>query len=311
MTKNTTIVCAADANYFELARGLIFSIKEKPEGRDIPISVLDLGFTNEQLDWLRQHASAIESPDWHFNFLDRDRVPGHYRAMLARPYLRDYFPGYDTYLFIDSDAWVQDWTAVEIYIRAAEKGKLGITPQLDRSYNVHYKRPKVLGWTQNYKCFRWSYGWRAADRLGRNPILNAGIFSLPGDGPHWKLWGEAIGLALNRRTIRRRGFPNLHFFLVEQTALNYVVFHDRVPVTFLPAYCNWFCALAKPMVDEIAGVLVEPHEPHRPLGLIHLAGFGFKDMSWKLETLEGEIITTELRYESAPFRISERQSDVA
>ena len=76
MDKNTTIVYVADPNYFELERGLKFSIKEKPGGRDISISVLDLGFTNDQLDWMRKHAAASESSDWHFEFLDRDRVPG-------------------------------------------------------------------------------------------------------------------------------------------------------------------------------------------------------------------------------------------
>ena len=75
MDKNTTIVYAADPNYFELERGLVFSIKEKPGGRDISISVLDLGFTNDQLDWMRKHAAASESSDWHFEYLDRDRVP--------------------------------------------------------------------------------------------------------------------------------------------------------------------------------------------------------------------------------------------
>jgi len=42
--------------------------------------------------------------------------------------------------------------------------------------------------------------------------------------------------------------------------------------------------------------VVEPHEPHQPLGIIHLAGAGMKERVWKLKTLQGGTVETRLTY---------------
>ena len=137
-----------------------------------------------------------------------------------------------------------------------------------------------------------------SDRLGRNPILNCGVFALAADAPHWSLWETAIQKALDRRTLRsRKGWPNLYFKLIEQTAMNYVVFGDKAPSTFLPAWCNWFCALAAPRFDRNRRVLVEPHAPYQPIGVVHLAGEDFQNRQFELEGLYGPGINTRLRYE--------------
>ncbi len=304
MNKDFTIVCAADQNYFELLKGLINSIQDKPEGKSVPISVLDLGFTEDQIKWLDERIAHRVVPEWDFDVPPRFCAPSHFRALLARPFLPRYFPGYEVYHFIDADAWVQDWSAVELYVRAAWKGKLAITPQIDRAYNTNYKRSKRLGRTQNFKSFKWSYGWKTADRLGRNPILNAGVFALASDAPHWSLWEEAIDKALNRFTVfPRKGWPHLHFKLLEQTALNYVVFGDLAPAALLPATCNWFCALAAPMIDAETTSLVEPNEPYAPLGIIHLAGEDFQNKEFDLLTTDGRHFSTGLRYDGSPFLV--------
>ncbi|MGA0394210.1 MAG: hypothetical protein ACO3MW_09155, partial [Rhodospirillales bacterium] len=151
--------------------------------------------------------------------------------------------------------------------------------------------------------FKWSYGWKIADRLGRNPILNAGVFALSHDAPHWSLWADAIKRALHRKTLwPRKGWPYLHFKLVEQTAINHVVFGDKAPAALLPATCNWFCALAAPMVDVQSGLLVEPNEPFHPLGIVHLAGEDFQNREFSLSTTQNSTVKTRLRYDDAPFQ---------
>ncbi|MDA1324546.1 MAG: hypothetical protein O3C34_07355 [Proteobacteria bacterium] len=298
MKNKVTIVSAADSHYFDLLKGLISSIRRAPEGNDIAISILDVGLSGEQIDWIKKQNGNVVEPGWDFNIPPWMAPPAHFRALLARPFIPRYFPGYDIYLHVDSDAWIQDWSTVEIYLDAAARGCLAITPQIDRAYNTFYKRAKRLGRTQNFKSFLWSYGRRRADRLGRNPILNCGVFALPADCEHWGLWAQAIDRALQRRTVfRRKGWPNLHFKLVEQTAMNYVVFHDRAPATFLPAYCNWFCALAAPKFNQDSRLLVEPHAPYHPIGVVHLAGEDFQNRLFSLETINGDNVTTRLRYE--------------
>ena len=89
---------------------------------------------------------------------------------------------------------------------AAGRDKLAITPEIDRAYKRHYKRPKPFGWTLAWKNYREAFGWRAADRLGRNPMVNCGVFALHRDAPHWDAWARVLAQVLQRT----------RFFFVEQ-----------------------------------------------------------------------------------------------
>jgi hypothetical protein len=62
------------------------------------------------------------------------------------------------------------------------------------------------------------------------------------------------------------------FFSVEQIALNYAIFAERMPANFLPAYCNWMAGDAAPVFDIERGRFVEPYAPHEAIGVMHLAG---------------------------------------
>jgi hypothetical protein len=280
------IVSAADSGYFPLLRDLVLSIRDKEKGRTTPIGAFDLGLTAEQRAWLGEQGVALAEPGWDVDFPRRKRTPLIRKAQIARPFLRRYFPGYATYLWIDADAWVQEWSAIEMLLAAATGGKLAICPELDRSYKRHYKRPKLFGMTLQWRCYRTAYGLRVADRMGRNPMLNCGVFALRGDSPSWDAWIVAMKTALQRT----------NFVFIEQIALNYAVFAGAIPATFLPASCNWLCGDAAPMWDAARRRLVEPNAPHLPLGILHLAGEGQKEKSFTLATTAGGSLTTGLRY---------------
>jgi len=280
------IVSGADSGYFPLLRDLVLSIRDKPAGAAAPIGVFDLGLSAEQRSWLGEQGVAMAAPGWDVDFPRREKTPLIRKAQIARPFLRHYFPGYATYLWIDADAWVQEWSAVEMLLAASAGGKLAICPELDRSYKRHYKRPKLLGMTLQWRCYRTAYGLRVADRLGRNPMLNCGVFALRADSPSWDGWIAAMKTALQRT----------NFVFIEQIALNYAVFAGTIAATFLPASCNWLCGDAAPMWDAARRRLVEPNAPHLPLGILHLAGEGQKEKSFTLAAIDGGSLTTGLRY---------------
>jgi hypothetical protein len=286
------IVSAADARYFDLLEQLIASCRAGPIGSACAIAILDVGLSPEQRTSLAAAGITCVEPRWETEWPWRDRMPPHYRSLWARPYLPRYFPGFDTYLWIDADAWVQDDTILRYFLRAAGRGKLAIVQELDRGYWTLYKPPKL--WGQNQKAFAWGYGWHAGYRYGRYPILNGGVWALAGDAPHWAAWQSALDRALAPYIRRDPPFASMYFQMIEQTAQNYVVFADRLPATFLPAYCNWFCGKGDPMYDPERGLLVEPHEPHRPLGIVHLAGKGVKDRVFTLATPQGGRVETQL-----------------
>lgn len=278
------IVSGADQNYFALLRDTVQSVLA--QCRDAALGILDLGLSDEQRRWLQPRVRHLVRPGWDFDFPQRERMPESFKALLCRPFLPRHFPGYDTYMWIDADAWVQDWRAVELYCAAAAEGALAITPEIDRAYKRHYKRPKLFGFTYAWKYYREAFGWRVADRLGRNPIVNSGVFALAHEAPHWEAWARVLGRALQRT----------RFFYVELIALNYVIFAERLPAEFLPAYCNWMPGDAAPAFDARRGLFVEPYMPHEPIGIMHLAGPEQKNHTFRLKRRDGGTIETSLRY---------------
>ena len=278
------IVSAADSGYFPLLRDAVLSVRAL--NTDVSIGVLDLGLTPEQAAWLAGKAVRIVRPGWDVEFPGRDRMPETFKAQVARPFLPRHFPGYEMYFWLDADAWLQEWRAVELYCQAAGRDRLAITLELDRAYKRHYKRPKLFGMNLVWKTYREAFGWLAADRLGRNPTANVGVFALHREAPHWAAWGGLMTQVLQRT----------QFFYVEQIALNYAVFGEGLPANFLPAYCNWAVGDALPAFDAARGLFAEPYAPHEVIGVMHLAGPDQKTGVFRLNRLGGGTVETSLRY---------------
>jgi hypothetical protein len=278
------IVSGADSTYFPLLRDTVLSLQtHRP---DATIGILDVGLEPEQQRWLAGRVTHLVHPGWDIDFPSRAQTREGRKAQFARPFLPRHFPGYETYLWIDADAWLQDWRVIELFVEAARSGKLAIVPEIDRAYKRHYKRPKLFGLTLAWKNYREAFGWRVADRLGRNPMVNCGVFALRGDAPHWEAWARIMARVAQRT----------RFFFVEQTALNYAIFAEHLPVDFLPAYCNWMPGDAAPAFDAEHGLFVEPYSPHEPIGIMHLAGAEQKTHVFRLNRLDGGMVETSLRY---------------
>lgn len=293
------LVAASDANYFHLLSALVKSIKADPVASQCGLCILDLGLDDDHLVWLNDQGATIVEPQMDFDFKDKDRMPRHYLGMLARPFLPRYFPGFDVYMSIDADTWVQDGSVIRYFARAASEGKLAIVPETDRSYFTTFKRPKLMGWGASFRAHRFAFGLMTADKMAGKPLCNAGVFALHKDAPHWDLYSKNLNLALNRK----RAKPLDTYkgaWLLEQAALNQVIYVDKAPVAMLPAYCNWFCALATPHFDPDTGFVVEPNEPHRPLAIVHLAGKGVQERSFALPVRgkKGETKQSMLTYDA-------------
>lgn len=279
------IICsAADNGYFPLLRDAVLSVRAL--NAEVPIGVLDLGLLPDQLDWLIATRVRIVQPGWDVDFPGRERMPQSFQAQVARPFLPRHFPAYEMYFWLDADAWLQDWRVVELYLSAAGRDRLAISLEIDRAYKRHYKRPKMFGLTLAWKCYREAFGWRVADRLGRNPIANVGVFALHRDAPHWAHWAQVMTRVLQRT----------RFFFAEQIALNYAIFGDGLPANFLPAYCNWAVGDAAPVFDAARGLFVEPYAPHEVIGIVHLAGAEAKSKIFHLNRLDDGTVETSLRF---------------
>ncbi|MGE3778911.1 MAG: tetratricopeptide repeat protein, partial [Pirellulaceae bacterium] len=260
--QQTVIITAGDSRYFEFLASCIESINAARPRSSYALAVMDVGCTAQQRGWLEAHVDVCCEPAWHFEFANRSELPGYLRGLLARPFLRDYFPGFETYVWIDADAWVQEWRAIELFCAGARMRRgLAVVPEIDRcSWRQYGGLPEywqaVAGW------YAAQFGPGVGDRLCSYPMLNAGVFGLDAAAPHWNEWRSAIARALQWRC----------GIMTDQLALNVIVYMQGLleKTELLPATCNWTCHNGFPMWDEHQRRMVEPYLPRAPIGIVHL-----------------------------------------
>ncbi len=258
MSEKAIAITGGDAGYFDLMRDCIGSLRAVPEGRALALGILDCGLTGEQRAWCRAQGAILVEPEWDFDFPGRAALKAGYKALTARPFLPRYFPGHDLYLWIDGDCWVQQGDALSLFLRAARSRKLAVAPEIHRSMR-HYHH----AWTEfssiNGAAYEKGFGRALAERLIRYPLINAGVFALVADAPHWQGWADLLAEALQRSTD-----------MTDQIALNVMVYDRGFSYEPLPSRCNWPVHHATPAWDEERGLFVEPALPHEPLGILHM-----------------------------------------
>lgn len=181
--KRNVIVSLADSNYYDLLNELIDSIKVFRQSKDVAICILDAGLTNEQKKDLSKKVDEIKSAEWDIE-VSNFKVKGKewLKSQVSRAFLPKYFPNYEKYLWIDCDAWVNDWKAVELYFKACDNGKLGITQTIGPGYKITSKVNWLFGKlaiikSQNFKhAIKSKIGFEKARKLAFAPHINIGVF---------------------------------------------------------------------------------------------------------------------------------------
>ena len=297
MNKNV-IVSLADANYFELLNELVDSVKRFDESNEFDICILDAGLEANQIEVLEKKVTEIKKAEWDID-VPNFKIKGRewLKSQVSRAFLPNYFPNYKKYLWIDADAWVNSWEAIELYIKGCENKKLAIATSADRSYGRVLRAEWFFGSfakikSQNYKHAKSSgFSEKISREVALKPHLNIGVFSLEIDAPHWEVWQKNLKKALSSGKI----------WGSEQIAMNISIYVDKLDVEILPAYCNWTLIEALKF-DTKKNTLVEPYLPNHEIGIVHFAGKNNdqirKDKNFisKIETLDGEVIDKKLRF---------------
>ena len=300
--KKNVIVSLADANYFPLLEELIDSIKRFKQSESVSICVLDAGLTEEQKNKISKKIDEIKSAEWDIE------VPGYkvkdkewLKSQVSRAFLPKYFPNYEKYLWIDCDAWVNDYKCLELYFKACENGKLGITQTIGPGYKITSKVNWLIGKlaiikSQNFKhAIKSRISYSKARKLAFAPHINIGVFSLQKSSDVWTNWQKNLEQTLKYGDI----------FGSEQLAMNMSVYIDNVETEFLPLNCNWITSNLLPKFDEENNTFVEPYLPNYKIGIIHLAAGIWKDgkdmrtnkdIKIQIKTLNDKTILKSLRY---------------
>lgn len=251
------IVTGSDSRFFSLACDLITTIERHRPG-PVTLGFYDLGLTDNQRGWLQARGVITVDPETGLDAGMTGMAGRGSLAYLARPYLRENFPGFSTYVWLDADTWLQDWSGIQALCDGALSTGAAVVRQDERAY---YVRPWLLGW--QLKHFVLGYGVLAGPWLATRAHINDGVFALRHDVAHWRCWQWRY-----ERAFARTLLAGPH----DQFSLNAAVYLDRLPTLFLPATCNWICDLAAPMWNVEQDKLCVPYAPYQPIGILHLAG---------------------------------------
>jgi hypothetical protein len=286
----TLIVSASDSRFLPLLKGMIASIEPVLADPNVDLACFDIGLTHADRIWLEQHASVIKEPGSHFGIPAEAHRPA-LRSFLARPFLREYFPGYDVYLWVDSDVWLQDPGVIGQYVAGALQSGMAITHESERGYRFQLW---LLGWTA--KHFALGYGPLTGAYLLTRPHLNAGFFAVAAGAPQWGAWARCYEAAIQRTNAL---VPH------DQFALNHALHAwpkqgtARMRTAILDPGCNWICDRGVPMWNDEAGAFCKPYAPYETIGAMHLAGPA-KGKSYAIKRTGGGVFTTFVLHGASP-----------
>lgn len=296
-TADTVIVSGSDSNYYPLLKEWLHSLRHFPQAEGIDVCILDAGLSEAQKAELAPLVSKIVNPPWPSSKVEQNaKGKEHLKACICRPFLPTLFPGYQTYMWMDCDTWVQDWSGVEMFLSEAKRKPQSLiaTSGSDRSYPRSMRAKWLWRLPYSIKNFYFSnakpvFGFKDARKLLSFSVIYAGCFAMDVTAPHWKRWQE----------LATRGGENGKVFTAEQLALGYLVHLEKFKTALLPAYSHWI-ASNKPLWDSAQSLFVEPNPPHTPLGILHLAGVddmrSSRSATTTYETTNGGQITLNCRY---------------
>lgn len=289
-----TLVSSSDSRYFPLLREWIASVRAHPQGQSIDICIMNAGMTAAQVDLIRPLVTIVKDAEWPCP-IPAHKIRGreYLKACVARPFIPQYFPGYDTYFWMDADTWVQDWAGVDLFLRGAAKGKIALTGQVDRAYPRQARVKWLWRWPWKVRSFYFSnarraFGFGMAKQLLPYHVLLAGAFALRADAPHWRRWQELVIRAVKHGKV----------FTAEQVSLGVMCYAEGYEFEILPAWTHWLCEF-KPHVDD-DGAFVEPFLPHQRIGILHMSGWDNmrlnRALTTSFKTLAGGEVQRSFRY---------------
>lgn len=294
--KKNLIVSSADNKYFKLLCELINSIKFENKDQNYDIAVLSINLSNENLEILNNLSIQYKEPVWNVK-VPKYKIQGrdHLKTQVSRFYLEEYFPGYENYIWMDSDIWINSFDEFKLYERGSSTAGFAITPQVDRAYhqlvNIKWIGPfpsKIN--SINYKNISKSISFKEGRNYAGYLTLNAGCFSYN---------KNFDGMNIIRKNLEKAALKG-RIFGSDQVALCLSVFRDKIITELLPSYCNWMCDFHLPKYSLSSKKFVEPYIPNNPIACMHLAGMDrdrFNDsILHTIQSLEGNKLDLSLRF---------------
>jgi hypothetical protein len=254
------LVLAFDSQMFQQGVLAIETIKTHCRlPHDVCVVALDL--KPDELAVLSQQGIRLFTD--HRTLKTFANAPAYAHAMTCRPYLREIFPGYELYMWIDADIRFRDPEAFEFYLRFASgnRGSIVICREIDPTYVFLRSPPQIRAYfAPRYERLRKVYSEDVPDFLQYFIPFNAGVFALHKDCPTW---------ASYRRNLER-AMEDAFAHMAEQDAMNMSIVQDNLNAIVAPATMNWLCSISLPAFDQASQRFVRPEYPYLPISVLHL-----------------------------------------
>ena len=276
------LVTGADENYFWLIVSAIQSLSASRSCFHFDIVVLDFGLSREQIAILeRDHQVTVVDPAWKAD------VPIHLRtkrnlAFATRCTIPQVVPGYDIYVWFDSDSWVQDDRFIEPFLAAARRKHLAIVREDQKPYPFDWR---LIKWNLGNQIL--GFGPVHGVQTFRSPFINSGVFAVGGKHRLWDAWRLRF-----EKAVARSGK-----IIMDQHSLRATILLDAIPTEYLPSRYNWICSRVQPFFDCERNLFCLPYAPYESIAVMHLAGQA-KKVEYDLPCVGGGSIRKKLLFPS-------------
>lgn len=252
----TIVVTGCDANHYGLAAELLASL-QADVGRRHAIGFVQVGEGTPPPIVATVDATVKLVPDAVIGPGEGFRLA--HEGVKSR--LPEFFPGYDLYIWLDADTWVQQPVGLADIAAAAQLADVSVHSQGDPNY---FTCLAPDDYTLN--VYQTMFGAADRQRFGRFPMVNAGVFGARAGSPLWGAWKATLA------DVRTRLAGSERRFFSDQIPLHRLIYSGAVTIHPLRAVNNWLVLHSLPRVDWTAGRLTAPSYPYEPINIVHLVG---------------------------------------
>lgn len=277
--KNVAIVTGATRGYFDLLADLLSNLSDLAVFDDCDVHVFDIDFDDEQIALISRYPVSVRKIDFEPLAISCPDPLRRHAVSTIRPVIRDVFPGYRTYIYLDVDVWLQDRSALADLIAAASDKALVLVPEDPAVYGSSIAR----SWQRKHVRF---YGEATAERMAGRTNWNGGVFALDADSPVWEVWAREYQAA-----VATAG----EWFGAGQSAFTYLDMIGAMTIRSLPSVYNWLIAYAPPQWDDASRQFVTPSPPHEKILLMH-QNHRAKYRKFNVRFTDGRSAMTTFRY---------------
>lgn len=254
---STLIVTAFDARHFDLAQDLVASYRHHYQDR-YRIAAIVFGPDPAPPELAARFDTTLHVGGGDTLF---DNSRGFFMACSGlKAQLRDVFPGYASYCWVDADCWFQGDESLPRVLAGVPNHELCIHPEFDVHY-LNYPTPS----DRTLSIYRTNEGDNLNQMPLRMPMVNSGVFAMRADSRVWALWAGEL------KQLRDRHERGEKIFFSDQIPLHKLIHQHQVRVYPLRAIDNWQTYACLPLIHRDTRSLRLPTPPHEKIGLMHLA----------------------------------------